>query len=663
MKHSRFGSKGQAFGRATAFVALSLGLAACGGGDNAVGPIVQGPTPTPSSSPTPPPSTMLLGPAIVVDQFGYLPAHQKIAVIRDPQTGYDASDSMTPGATYELVNAATNAVVFTAPPVAWKSGAVDSSSGDKVWYFDFSSVTSAGEYFVRDRERGEVSPRFKIAANVYAPVLKTAVRAFFYQRAGQEKTVANAGAGWADAASHVGPGQDRNARLYSAKNDPSTERDLSGGWYDAGDFNKYTSWTAGYVVDLLHSYLGNQPIWTDDYNIPESGNSVPDIIDEAKWGLDWLGRMQQPDGSVLSIVGLSHASPPSAATGPSYYGPASTSATLNAAAAYALGAKVLNGFGARSAYAAGLQARAENAWNWAVANPNVTFRNNDSANGSEGLGAGQQETDDRGRFIAKLIAAIYLYDLTGKQVYRDFVESNYADTNLIRWNNYVSPYEGGVQMALLTYASIPGAAPATATAIRNAYRAGMESEWFWGKITGQDDPYMAHIPDYVWGSNGIKGIEGSLYLDLLRFGIGSRSEAEVMRAAAGYVHYLHGVNPFGKVYLTNMGNLGASNSTNQIFHSWFSDGSAKWDDARTSTYGPAPGILVGGPNYNQWDWDSRCPSISSLCGTTRPTPPYGQPPQKSYKDFNDGWPLNSWPISENSNGYQISYIRMLSRMR
>ncbi len=639
---------------------LPVGLAACG---NDSGSAAAAVTAAPTPAPTPNPSTMLLGPAIVIDQFGYLPSHQKIAVIRDPQTGFDASDAHTPSTTYDVVNAATNATVYSGGLTPWNGGAEDSSSGDKVWHFDFSSVTADGEYFIQDRQRGEKSARFKIGTNVYAPVLKAAVRAFFYQRAGQEKTVANAGVGWADAASHLGPGQDRNARLYSAKEDASTERDVSGGWYDAGDFNKYTSWTAGYTVDLLQSYLGNQAIWTDDYNIPESGNGIPDIVDEAKWGLDWLSRMQEPNGSVLSIVGLSSASPPSAATGPSYYGPANTSATLNSASAYALGAKVLGDIPALASYASALRTRAENAWNWADANPSVIFRNNDAGYGSEGLGAGQQETDDRGRANAKLIAAVYLYDLTGKPVYRDYVDANYDQANLIRWNNYVSPYEGEMQLALLYYASLPGATSSTASAVRNAYGKGMESEWFWDKITGEADPYMAYIPDYIWGSNSVKSVEASLYLDLVRFGIGSRSETEAMQAAAGYVHYLHGVNPFGKVYLTNMYSLGATNSTNQIFHSWFEDGSAKWDEAKISTYGPAPGILVGGPNASQYDWDPRCPAISSLCGSERPSPPYGQPPQKSYKDFNDGWPLNSWPVAENSNGYQVNYIRMLSRMR
>ena len=114
----------------------------------------------------------------------------------------------------------------------------------------------------------------------------------------------------------MGPLQDANARRYNAPQDASTERDLRGGWYDAGDCNKYTSWTAGYVIGLLHAYAENPAVWTDDFNIPESGNGVPDLLDEVKWGVDHLVRMQNGDGSVLSIVGLSCASPPSSATGP-----------------------------------------------------------------------------------------------------------------------------------------------------------------------------------------------------------------------------------------------------------------------------------------------------------------------------------------------------------
>lgn len=606
---------------------------------------------------------MLLGSAIVVDQFGYLPGHEKITVIRDPQIGFDASDSFTPGTTYEVVNAATNAVVFTGVPIAWNNGQTDASSGDRVWHFDFTNLTTDGDYFIRDIQRNVRSVSFKIAADVYKPVLRAALRYFFYQRAGQIKSAANAGIGWADGASHVGPGQDTQARLYSAKDDATTERDVSGGWYDAGDENKYTAWAAGYVVDLLHAYAEKPSVWGDDFNIPESGNGIPDIVDEAKWGLDWLKRMQEPEGSVLSIVGVESASPPSAAVGPSYYGPANTLATLSAAGALALGAKILSDFPALSAYAAGLRTCAERAWTWAVAHLNVIFRNNDDSNGSGGLGVGQQETDDAGRLTAKLIAAVYLFDLTGNANYQNFVDDNYDQAHLIAYGNYVSPYEGGIQHAFLTYANLPTATASVATAIKTNYVNGMDSEWQWGKVTSKADPYMAYIPDYVWGSKSVKSNQGDLFLDLNTFNLAAaHSEAENSRAASHYLHYLHGVNPFGKCYLTNMSALGAENSVNQIFHSWFADGSAKWDNAETSTYGPPPGFLTGGPNATQYDWDPRCPGISSLCGAERPSPPYGQPPQKSYKDFNDGWPLNSWPISEVSNGYQVAYLRLLSRL-
>ena len=657
---------------------VPMGLMNCGGGGGggSYGGGGGSSSSSSSSSASTQPDSMKLGVPIVVDQFGYLPSQTKIAVVRDPQgdtlgttsqgdpiVSFDASDSFVPGTVYDVVNATTSAVVYTGALTAWNVGATDSSSGDKAWHFDFSSVTTPGDYYIRDKQNNVKSYTFKIAVDVYRPVLKAAVRYFYYQRAGQEKTVANAGANWADGASNIGPGQDKNARLFTAQGDASTERDVSGGWYDAGDANKYTSWACGYIIGLLFAYSENPSIWSDDYNIPESGNGVPDILDEAKWGLDWLCRMQDAaDGaSVLSIVGVAGASPPSSSTGASYYGPANTSTTINAAAAFARGAKVMTGISALSTYAAALRTRAEKAWAWAEANPNVLFQNNDAAYNSQGLGAGQQETDDRGRLIGKLIAAIYLYDLTGKTVYRDFVDANYDQANLIRYYGYVSAYESGTQDALLYYASLPGATPSVVNSIRSNYVSGVEGQYLWGKITGQVDPYMAYIPDYIWGSNSVKSNTGLLYTALNTYNLGTaHSPTDNLTTASHYIHYLHGVNPLAKCYLTNMSGLGAENSVNQIWHFWFFDGT-KWDNAATSTYGPPPGFMPGGPNQGQWDWDSRCPSVSSQCGATRPKPPYAQPGQKSYLDFNTGWPLNSWPISEVSNGYQVAYIRLLSK--
>ena len=490
----------------------------------------------------------------------------------------------------------------------------------------------------------------------------------FYQRAGQNKTAAHAGAGWVDAASFMGALQDPQCRLFNDKNNAATERDLRGGWYDAGDLNKYTSWTAGYVENLLRAYVENPSIWTDDNNIPESGNGIPDVLDEAKWGLDFLARMQSSNGSVLSIVGEPSASPPSAATGQCLYGPASTSATLASAAAFATGARVLKlpGNAALDTAAADYLMRAKNAWTWAVANPAVLFKNNDSASGSSGLGAGQQETDDYGRLVHKLDAAAQLFAASGDATYRTFFDANYTQLHLFTYNNYVAPWDVQGQDAALDYADTTGATAATVTAIRNAYVAGAKNSGNLGAITGNRDPYLAFMQDYVWGSNSTKSHIGNQFAAVVSHRLDAASNADMTRAASRYVHYIHGTNPLSLVYLTNMYAHGAENSANEMFHTWFADGSAMWDRAGTSAYGPPPGYLTGGPNPS-YDWDACCPSgcggtaNNAICTSAPITPPKGQPAQKAYKDFNTGWPLSSWSVTEPSDGYQVAYIRLLSK--
>jgi endoglucanase len=657
---------------AACLLSLLTGVASCGGGGGGSSPPPSGnnppapapaPAPTPAPPPPPPPPSPVSGdgPFIVVDQFGYLPGQQKIAVLRDPVTGFDNAESFEPGATLRVVNTANSAVAFTGTATAWNGGATDASSGDRAWLFDFSAVTTAGSYEILDVDRNLRSHRFEIANNVYRPVLVQAVRAFFYQRAGHAKAAPFAGAGWVDGASHLGPLQDANARRYDAPQDASTERDLRGGWYDAGDYNKYTSWTAEYVIGLLHAYSEKPAIWTDDFNIPESGNGVPDLLDEVKWGVDHLARLQNNDGSVLSIVGMAHASPPSSATGQSVYGNASTSATLAAAAAYAQAARVFGSLNTPTfnAYAATLRTRAQNAWTWAVANPSVIFRNNEQSAGTVGLGAGQQEVDDNGRLDKRLVAAVYLFALTGEATYRDYVDANYTRAPMMA-SFWLSPFSSGITQPLLLYASLPGATPAVATAIRDRYVSLWDGADGWGAVTSRRDPYGAFITDYTWGSNSVKALAGAMFADQATYGLGPRSSAAKLDAAAAYVHYLHGVNPLGKVYLSNMGAFGAEDSVDQFYHSWFADGSAQWDSVSRSTFGPAPGFVVGGPNPS-YNWDDRCPAVSVACGTAVPNPPRGQPAQKSYLDFNTSWPLNSWSVTENSNGYQTNYIRLLAR--
>ena len=602
---------------------------------------------------------------IIIDQFGYLPDAKKIAVIKDPHVGFDSLESFTPGKSYSLVEVKTDRKVFTSDISAWSKGTIDMSSGDKVWHFDFSTIGESGTYYVLDNEKNLKSYEFIISENVYNEVLKHAVRTFYYQRAGFKKEVKYAGEAWADDASHLGDLQDMNCRSFFDKDNPETERDVSGGWYDAGDYNKYTSWTANYIVELMKAYLENPDAWTDDYNIPESGNGIPDLLDEAKWGIDHLLGLQQEDGSVLSIVGESHASPPSAATGPSYYGPPNTSAALNTAAAFALSSKVYRMVNMND-YADKLLNAALKSWKWAEANPDVLFNNNHRDYNSIGLGAGRMEVSNYSRQMIKLEAACFLFEVTCNTEFRDFFDENYMHSRMITRNNS-SPFESEDQDVLLYYTTLENGTKSIQDKIKKIYlNTILNGEYNLVAHRNLTDPYFACIRNYTWGSNSTKSSQGNMFYNIISYNIDESLNPAARDAALTYLHYIHGVNPLNMVYLSNMYSYGGDNCANEFYHSWFCNGSEKWDRVGESLYGPAPGYLTGGANP-RYNWDRCCPDRcngeenNKMCVSESISPPRNQPDQKSYKDFNTSWPLNSWEVTENSCSYQVHYIRLLSK--
>ncbi len=615
-------------------------------------------------------------PAIVADQFGYPTKAPKVAVIRDPQAGYDSFAHFTPGSAYAVIDQTTGKIIKQGVPVPWNGGATDDVSGDKVWWFDFSDVTVPGTYTILDIERGERSTAFRIKDNVYRDVLKHALRAFFYQRAGSKKTAQTAGPEWADAASHMGRWQDPQTRPWKSKDQwlksDTDAKDLHGGWFDAGDYNKYTSWAARYVIVLLRAFDEHPSAFGDDSGIPELGNGVPDILDEIKWGLDWLTRMQNADGSLLCVQGLDQASPPSSARGPSYYGPPTSAATLMGAAAFAYASKI---FSARhefdlSGYGGELAARANKAWAWAAANPGVSYYNNDETRqpGSKGLASGQQEMNEEQRLAAKFEAAVYLYELTGDPSYKEFIEANF--TSIVpSWGP--TQWDTDKQEALLYYTRLPNISTQVKNVILKNFLEGISKNGpQLPMVLNSRDPYRSPIKDYTWASNWSKVRQARLY-QLAESYVSSSSAAEYDAIALEYAHYIHGVNPLGLVYLTNMESAGASHSANTMFHNWFANGT-RWEKVGETTPGPAPGYLVGGPNPS-FSLDPCCTAPSGTAGyrcygaaafsycSNDHAPPLGQPALKSYRQLNEGWPGNSWAITEPSMGYQASYIQVLAR--
>ena len=224
---------------------------------------------------------------IKIDQFGYLPEAKKIAIISNPKLGFNGGESFAPAAIYQLKNAFTDETVFSASITSWNNGATHSQSGDQIWWFDFSEYQTQGTYYIYDSNSDVRSYTFAIGANVYNDVLKQACRTFYYQRCNSSKTLPYAEEGWTDEISFTGTEQDTDCRLVT---EPSADnsKDLSGGWFDAGDYNKYINYADGVIHDLLDAYQINPLIWGDNFNIPESGNGIPDLLDEIKWELDWF---------------------------------------------------------------------------------------------------------------------------------------------------------------------------------------------------------------------------------------------------------------------------------------------------------------------------------------------------------------------------------------
>ena len=590
---------------------------------------------------------------IVVDQFGYRPGDDKFAVLRDPQKGFDSLLSYTPGSTLDVVDASTGSVVYSGSPALHNGGATDTASGDKIWWFDFSSVTAPGTYYVRDAsDNTKKSFSFSVKEDVYNDVLKAAVRMLFYQRVGAAKDARYAGTDWSDVA---GFSQDAHARSFMDSTDASLEMDVSGGWFDAGDYNKYTDCTGDYVEMLLMAYFDRPRAFTDDYNIPESGNGIPDVVDEAFWGLDYLLRLQKDDGSVLSVVGEGSGAPPSTVTSRTYYGEPSATAAYAAAKAFAIGAKAAKIFKGETYYQK-LYDAAVKAFTWAEAHPDSMFYNNDKNHGTVGLAAGQQEvTDTTSRKENRLNAALRLYVLTGDASYKKLFEDHYTEFPLLRW--WGDSYRYHQHSMFILYLSLPDADATIKSAIEDkfVYLMNKEGDFMSAFPT---DGYRSFSRDYNWGSNGHKSAYGTLFDRLANLGISGIDKDTYHRAAEEYLHYILGVNPFGFVYLTNMGSYGASKSISSIFHSWFNEGT-KWDA------NPAPGYLAGGP-YSDYKWDACCDNQS--CGSDRNNKlcyaeerPVGEPNEKMYRDINNGWPLNFWQVTEPSVGYQVKFIHLVSR--
>ena len=610
---------------------------------------------------------------IRTDQFGYLPNAKKVAVIANAQTGFNSAYgiNLNVNANVELRRASDNAVVKSSRATAWNGGATDGYSGDKGWWWDFTDYTTPGSYYIRVTEtNGNTvnSNRFDIGGDVYNTVLQKATQFFYYQRCDTDKPAQyGSGGNWTDTKWYT---QDQNTRfLY----DESQTRDLRGGWIDAGDPNKYVTFATPVVHNLLTTYHEHPDLWNAvDLNIPESNNSVPDLLDEVKFEIDWLRRMQYADGAVIQKMGVktdAYVSPTSDDTRTRFFNGTCPNATIMAAGMFAHAAKTFSDAGVFGGQISDLTTRAENAWNYYSSSSQK-----DAECDTREIKAGDADGGDvdpdgpngplppKGHYSLEhqaeaAVAAVYLYALTGKTVYHNYFKNNYQRLRPFTesGNSEWAEYRVNQGEALIYYLSLPTST--TDATVRNNIinlkTSSLKSSGSYYSVVESDNLYRARAFFLAWGSNSLMSRNGSQNYDFIKYGLNTGSHGNYRERGQSIVNYMHGVNPFGMTYLSTMYDYGAEYCADEMWHTWF--GFNQWDGTAGSNVGPAPGILSGGAQTGSWYLPMKVGTNTFNTGTN------SQPNQKRWSVENEYAPdRQPWAFNEPALYYQASYVKLLA---
>ena len=447
----------------------------------------------------------------------------------------------------EIVDAAGQ-TVLTATPSAATSWA---PSGQNVQLVNFTELKTPGSYSIK--MGGQVlRSDLRIADKTYEDITKASLKWYYYQRASMALEEQYAGK-WKRDAGHT----NASVSLHSSTGASGTINSTKG-WYDAGDYGRYivNSGITTYTLLSLYEHFPNY-FNTLKWNIPAEG-SLPDLLAEIKYNLDWMLTMQAADGGVyhkLTSLGFPGDVMPAKDTDPLYVIGKSTAATFDFAAVMAVASRVYKTFDAT--YAAQCLEAAKKAYAWGLANPSQNFLANPA-----GVSTGTYENDDPSD--EKLFAGTELFISTGDASYK--VEGT---------SEYVS-WWGGMD-GIATYGKATHAA-----------EFGSEADEAKQKILKTADDFVKRAQtgfgvvmkasDFEWGSNAVAANQG-VWLMHAYYLTGEKSYYET---AVKVLDYLLGKNPLDMSFLTGFGTK-----------------SPKRPHHRPSTSDnvtePIPGMLVGGP--------------------------------------------------------------------
>ncbi|HBB92850.1 MAG: hypothetical protein A2X22_03600 [Bacteroidetes bacterium GWF2_49_14] len=489
---------------------------------------------------------------LLVNQVGYHPEAVKIALIRMNTAKFD------------VVDTETGKVVFSGKPGPFKYWDL---SGDSVCTADFSSVTKPGKYQICLNNRSVCSYSFEIGDDVYSNLAKASLRAFYLNRSGMEIS-REFGEKWARPAGHPDTGVFVHSSASSDKRPEGSKISSAGGWYDAGDYNKYIVNSSITTYTLL-LFCQMYPDFCNSFsnNIPESSNSIPDVIDELLWNLRWMLTMQDPDdGGVyhkLTNKEFSDFVMPGKATDPRYVVLKSTAASLDFAATMAMASRVFATSESQELKKLGetcLNA-AMNAYAWAKAHPAIYYKNPSDISTGE---YGDTELSDEFFWAASELG---------------LAENNLAviskeEMNAQKWMVPSWDYSGMTGIISLSLTDNPGASEIKAEA------QGIVIDFADQLVEKSESAsYKVSLDFFKWGSNS--DVANMALIKLVAYKI-TRDE-KYFASIQGDVDYILGRNATGYCFVTGFGGKQVMNIHHRPSGS---DGIA----------GPYPGFLSGGPN-------------------------------------------------------------------
>jgi endoglucanase len=499
--------------------------------------------------------------SIKVDQAGYPLAGPKVALVSASAKDFIVRRASDKSAVYQGKLTPAQA---------------DENSGDKVQAADFSALKQAGRYYIEIPGVGR-SWDFEVGSKVFERAYYMAMRGFYGQRCGTAVDMGPEFPGYTHPACHL-HGE------FSPTSGRSGPRDNIGGWHDAGDYGRYMTNSGITTGTLLWSWeIYGGRIKDVSLQIPESGNGTPDILNETRWNLEWMLKMQDEDGGVWhkqtsnyfsGFIAPEDDKLPSEVIGTGAAPYKSTCATADLAVVGAIAARAYQPYDAK--FAARALEAARRAWAWTEKYPNVTFRN------PAGISTGEYGSDSCS--VERLWAAAELWRTTGEAQYNDFFLKNYAvllpglDTppgekfnilgSMALWAYGLSPRKGGDAKAVTAIRE------RTVTAARKLVE------------RTRANPYHVSLQpkDFVWGSNGVAAEYGTYLLVANLF----QPDAAFVDAARDNLHYLLGRNTFSLSWVTQLG----EHAYQHPHHRPSGDGSKGL---------PWPGLLSGGPNKDRED--------------------------------------------------------------